>query len=255
MQIATWNVNSIKVRLEQVLTWLEENPVDALCLQETKCIDENFPADAFKEINYVPTFTGQKTYNGVATLTKKPVDHIITNIPDFDDESKRFLSVNYKDITIVNVYVPNGQSVDSEKYRYKLNYLTALKNYLKETLKTSNKIIVLGDFNIAPADRDVHDPIAWKDKILCSDQERAALQAISALGLTDTYRQLYPEGNDFSWWDYRAAGFRRNLGLRIDLILASKPIIANIKDVVIDKTPRKKERPSDHAPVVLALKS
>lgn len=249
MKVASWNVNSIRVRLDQVLDWLADTQPDVLGLQEIKVPDENFPADAFAKAGYQCLVNGQKTYNGVALLTRTKATDPLIDMPDFEDPQRRVLAATVGGCRIINLYVPNGQAVDSDKYHYKLNWLEALANWLGDELKAHEKMIVMGDFNIAPDDRDVHDPVAWAGKILCSDLEREALEEILDLGMTDSFREFdQPEGS-FSWWDYRAAGFRRNHGLRIDLLLITEGVKASLKSSNIDKSPRELERPSDHAPV------
>lgn len=250
MKIATWNVNSLRVRLPHVTQWLSEYQADVLCLQETKSKDENFPADEIEALGYQVIYSGQKTYNGVATLSKTQSVDIVTDFPGFDDPARRVLGTTIGSTRILNLYVPNGQSVDSEKYQYKLEWLSHLHRYVKSQLKEYEKLVIVGDFNIAPEDQDVHDPEQWRDKILCSDKERQALKDLLSLGLHDTFRKFDQEEKLFSWWDYRAAAFRRNLGLRIDLILCSTSIFESVSSCIIDKAPRKLERPSDHTPVV-----
>jgi len=249
MKIATWNVNSLKVRLAQVLQWLEENQPDVLALQEIKLTDDNFPLAEINAAGYQAVYAGQKTYNGVAILSKTKATEITTDFPDFVDPQRRVLAATISGVRILNVYVPNGSSIDSDKYVYKLQWLQQLIQYTKQQLSEHEKFIILGDFNIAPADIDVHDPELWRDSVLCSEKERVALQQLLALGLVDVYRQLKTTG-EYSWWDYRQAAFRRNMGLRIDLILASSNYAAICKEASIDKLPRKWERPSDHAPVM-----
>lgn len=250
MKVATWNVNSLNVRLQQVLEWLDTARPDVLVLQEIKQVTEAFPAEAFSEVGYHGVASGQKTYNGVANLSRvESTDHV-TDFPGFDDPQRRILASTIDGVRVVNLYVPNGSSVGSEKYEYKLGWLAALKAFLKSELKTHDKLVVLGDFNIAPDDRDVYDPEKWGDDILCSPGERAALKSVIDLGFSDVFRQFeQPEGT-FSWWDYRAAGFRRNAGLRIDLILASKVLADACEASYIDREPRTWERPSDHTPVI-----
>jgi exodeoxyribonuclease-3 len=249
MKVASWNVNSIKVRLEQALEWLDATQPDVLGLQEIKMLSENFPAEEFMKAGYHSAVDGQKTYNGVALLSKQePVD-VLRGIPDFDDPQKRAIAASYGDTRVINLYVPNGQSVGSDKYAYKLSWLEALTDWLASELKQHDKVVVMGDFNIAPDDRDVHDPAEWEGRILCSNDERAALQKLLDLGLTDSFRLFEQPEAAFSWWDYRAAGFRRNRGMRIDLLLVTKGINKTIKASDIDKEPRMLERPSDHAPV------
>jgi exodeoxyribonuclease-3 len=249
MKVASWNVNSIRVRLEQVLEWLDGEQPDVLGLQEIKAQTDDFPVDAFKEIGYHCAVDGQKTYNGVALLSKVKAQDTRRAIPDLEDEQKRAIAGTFDGSRVINLYVPNGQSVGSEKYEYKLGWLKALKAWLKEELAKHEKVVVMGDFNIAPDDRDVHDPEAWAGKILCSDDERAALQGLLDLGLQDSFRLFDQAEGTFSWWDYRAAGFRRNLGMRIDLLLVTDSVAKTCDASKIDKEPRMLERPSDHAPV------
>jgi exodeoxyribonuclease-3 len=251
MRIATWNVNSLKVRLPHVLDWLAANPVDMLCLQETKQQDEDFPQAELQAAGYQSVYSGQKTYNGVAILSRAPAREVQCGIPGHDDEQKRVIAATIDGIRIVNIYVPNGQTVDSDKYYYKLKWLAALRNWLKEELTHYPKLVVLGDFNIAPEDRDVHDPVVWQGSVLVSEPERIHFQNLIKLGLHDSFRLFEQPEKSFSWWDYRMMAFRRNHGLRIDHILISDPMVELCKSCVIDKAPRKLERPSDHAPVVL----
>jgi len=253
MKIASWNVNSLKVRLPQVLEWLANVQPDVLCLQETKQEDKNFPLAELNAAGYQCVFSGQKTYNGVAILSKQPPQDLIVGIPNFVDEQKRVLAATVNGVRIVDVYIPNGQSVDSDKYQYKLAWLKALTEWLANELKTYPKLALLGDYNIAPEDRDVHDPAAWAGQVLCSEPERAAFQALQALGLQDSYRLFEQPEKAFSWWDYRMNAFRRNMGLRIDHILLSAPLAGVCKTAQIDKESRKAERPSDHAPVLAEL--
>lgn len=250
MKIASWNVNSLRVRLPQVLEWLSDNPVDVLALQETKTVDEAFPIEEVNTAGYQVEYSGQKTYNGVAILSKESCQDVVKDIKGLDDPQRRILAVSVNDIRVLNLYVVNGKEVGSDKYEYKLDWLKKVTTFIKNDLKKYPNYIVLGDFNIAPADQDVHDPSAWQDKILCSKLERTALQEIFDLGFVDTYRLFEQEDLTFSWWDYRAAGFRRNIGLRIDLILASAGLEPNCSFSSIDKEPRRNERPSDHAPVI-----
>jgi exodeoxyribonuclease-3 len=249
MMVASWNVNSIKVRLEQVLEWLDSAQPDVLGLQELKMLTENFPVAAFEEVGYHCAIDGQKTYNGVALLSRLKPDDITRGIPNLADEQKRAIAATYGDKRIINLYVPNGQAVGSEKYEYKLNWLAALTNWLEKELQQHENLVVMGDFNIAPDDRDVHDPDEWHGKILCSDAERAALQKLLSLGLSDSFRLFEQPAETFSWWDYRAAGFRRNRGMRIDLLLVSAGLGKSTMASRIDTEPRTHERPSDHAPV------
>lgn len=253
MKLATWNVNSLKVRLPQVLDWLAENSVDVLCLQETKQQDADFPQETLLEAGYYSAFAGQKTYNGVAILSRTPAIEVQIGIPDYDDEQKRVIAATFGDIRVVDVYIPNGQSLDSDKYQYKLGWLKALHDWLKQELVRYPKLVLLGDYNIAPEDRDVHDPAAWVGNVLVSEPERAAFQSLLALGLNDSYRLFEQADKSFSWWDYRMMGFRRNLGMRIDHILISNALAEHCKSCSIDKAPRKLERPSDHTPVIVDI--
>jgi len=250
VKIATWNVNSMNVRRDHVIEWLQAQQPDILVLQEIKQPTEKFPADAFSELGYHSLASGQKTYNGVAVVSKiEPMDPV-TDLPGIDDPQRRVLASTAGDIRIINLYVPNGSEVGSEKYTYKLGWLASLREFLQMELAEHDKIVVLGDFNIAPADEDVHDPEKWGDAILCSPLERQALSALTELGLVDVFRKFEQPEKTFSWWDYRAAGFRRNAGLRIDLILASEAMAERCTASYVDKEPRAWERPSDHAPVV-----
>jgi len=254
MKLATWNVNSLKVRLPHVLDWLATNQPDVLCLQETKLEDANFPAADLMAAGYQPIFSGQKTYNGVALLGKTEGTDISVGIPGFSDEQKRVVAATYGDVRVVCAYFPNGQSLDSDKYQYKLRWLRALIDWLRHEVIKYPKLALLGDYNIAPEDRDVHDPKAWEGQVLVSPAERAAFAELQALGLTDAFRLFEQTESSFSWWDYRMAGFRRNLGLRIDHILLTPPLKDACSASWIDKAPRKLERPSDHTPVVAELK-
>lgn len=253
MKIASWNVNSLKVRLPQVLTWMSDAQPDVLALQETKLRDEDFPLAAFTEIGFSAVFSGQPAYNGVATLFREPPSDIATSLGGLADEQRRLVAAtietNAGPVRVLNVYVPNGQSVESEKYRYKLAWLAALGSELEHELARNERCIVLGDFNIAPEDRDVYDPRLWTGKVLCSEPEREALDNILELGFEDAFRLFDQPDGSYSWWDYRAAAFRRNRGLRIDLILASKALCERCNAASIDVAPRRWERPSDHTPV------
>lgn len=248
MKIATWNVNSLKVRLPHLLLWLAENPIDVVCLQETKQQDADFPHAQFTAAGYYSVFSGQKTYNGVAILSRLPISEVQFGIPDFADEQKRVLAATVNGVRIVCVYIPNGQSLDSDKFQYKLKWLTALKAWLKLELATYERLVLLGDFNIAPEDCDVHDPLVWQGNILVSEEERAAFQGLLALGLRDAFRLFEQAEKSFTWWDYRMMSFRRNTGMRIDHILVSAAL--KCTQCWIDKAPRKWERPSDHTPVL-----
>lgn len=248
-KIATWNVNSLRVRLPRLLAWLDKNKPDVIALQETKIPDADFPVEAISEAGYEMVFSGQKAYNGVAILSKSKASEIITDFFE-PDSQRRVLAALIGGIRILNLYIPNGESVGSEKYLYKLNWLQKLDNFLKEELKKYPKLIVLGDFNIAPQDIDVHDPKRAMGKVMFSEPEHKAFQDMLNLGFHDCLRSLHPRKKIFSWWDYRTYGFSQNLGWRIDHILASQALIGKCKKSYVDADLRKEERPSDHAPVV-----
>jgi exodeoxyribonuclease-3 len=250
MKIATWNVNSLKVRLPHLLDWLVAEQPDAVCLQETKLVDDSFPVSEINAAGYQVVFSGQKTYNGVAILARGELTEVVKGIPGFIDEQKRVLAATLNGARLICVYIPNGQSVDSEKYQYKLSWLDALRDWVKEELARHPRLALLGDYNIAPEDRDVHDPAVWSGQVLCSDPERDQFRALLELGLKDAFRLFEQPEMSFSWWDYRMAAFRRNLGLRIDHILLSSELAGICTGCHIDKTPRKLERPSDHTPVI-----
>ena len=250
MKLATWNVNSMNVRQGHVIEWLQTHEPDVLVLQEIKQLTDKFPADALEAIGYQSLASGQKTYNGVAVVSRAPVNDPVTDFPGFEDPQRRVLATTIDGIRIVNLYVPNGSEVGSEKYDYKLRWLASLRDFLAAELEAHDKLVVLGDFNIAPADADVYDPEKWGDAILCSPREREALGKLLELGLTDVFRKFEHAEGTFSWWDYRAAGFRRNAGLRIDLILTNDIMTKRCTASYVDKEPRAWERPSDHAPVV-----
>jgi len=254
MKLATWNVNSLKVRLPQVLEWIGKHRPDALCLQETKLQDERFPASDIQAAGYAPLFSGQKTYNGVCIVSLAPPSETITEIPGFEDPQKRVLAATIGGIRIINVYVPNGESVESDKYQYKLRWLAAFRGWLQAELAQHPRLAVLGDYNIAPEDRDVHDPAAWEGKVLCSKPEREAFGNLLGIGLKDSFRLFEQPEKSFSWWDYRMNAFRRKMGLRIDHILLSEALAKTCTACTIDVEPRTNERPSDHAPVVAVLK-
>lgn len=249
-KIATWNVNSLRVRLALVLEWLQQHGPDVLALQETKLVDEDFPIEMFHDIGYQAVFAGQKTYNGVALISKSPAAGVVTDFPSFDDPQRRILFANFGKLYVLNLYVPNGSEIGAEKYQYKLEWLAHLQTFVDAALDQERNLVILGDFNIAPADADVHDPQEWQDKVLVSEAERAHFFQLVDKGLVDCYRRFDPDGREFSWWDYRAASFRRNRGLRIDHILASKDLAAACRSCTIDKVPRKAEKPSDHTPVI-----
>jgi exodeoxyribonuclease-3 len=250
LKLATWNVNSLNVRLPHVVEWLGNESPDIFVMQEIKQLTEAFPLAAFSELGYHTVANGQKTYNGVAIASREPLTDHVVELPNFEDPQRRVLAASIGEVRVINLYVPNGSSVGSEKYEYKLKWLAALHDFLAAELKQNDKAVVLGDFNIAPEDRDVYDPVKWGDDILCSPAERKALYKLLELGLADIYRQFDQPAASFSWWDYRAAGFRRNAGLRIDLVLASKSMARACTGSRIDREPRTWERPSDHAPVI-----
>jgi exodeoxyribonuclease-3 len=254
MKLVTWNVNSLKVRLPHVLKWLEENPVDVLCIQETKLTDDKFPQAEIEAAGYHVAYTGQKTYNGVAIISRFPMTDVVKNNPHYADEQQRLLAATIKGIRVICAYIPNGQALDSDKFQYKLAWLEGLQTWLTEELKVHPQLALLGDYNIAPEDRDVHDPAAWVGQNLVSEPERAHFQRMVAQGLTDSFRMFEQAEKLFSWWDYRMMGFRRNAGLRIDHILLSKPLADRCIACTIDKVPRKWEQPSDHTPVIVELK-
>jgi exodeoxyribonuclease-3 len=250
MKIATWNVNSMNVRQAHVIEWLQSNEPDVLVLQEIKQVSEKFPVNALRQIGYHSIASGQKTYNGVAVISKTPATDPVTDFPDLDDPQRRILASTIDGVRVIDLYIPNGSEVGSDKYEYKLGWLASLQRFLEGELRIHEKLVVLGDFNIAPADEDVHDPEKWGEDILCSPAERKALADLLDLGLTDVFRKFDHPEKTFSWWDYRAAGFRRNAGLRIDLILTSRAMTDRCTASYVDREPRAWERPSDHTPVV-----
>ena len=251
MKIASWNVNSLRVRIDQVLDLAEKNHIDILAIQETKVTDEVFPLDEIKEAGYYCQYCGQKTYNGVATLSKIPPVETIKQFDKKEQEEKRILLTRHEsDLTVLNLYVVNGQSVDSDKYKYKLKWLKSIQNFIEKDINNTKHYIIVGDFNIAPEDRDVYSPEEWKERILCSERERKALQDIMGIGLKDCFRIFDQDDNLYSWWDYRTRAFSRNNGLRIDLMLANNELSEKCKRSWIDIEPRGHERPSDHAPVI-----
>jgi exodeoxyribonuclease-3 len=255
VKIATWNVNSLKVRLDHVREWIASANPDVLVLQEIKQVTEEFPADAFAEIEYQGLANGQKTYNGVAVIARQAPEDPVTDFPGFEDPQRRILAVTIGGVRVVNLYVPNGSSLESEKYQYKLRWLAALKGFLADELERHEHVVVLGDFNIAPDDRDVYDPEKWGEDVLCSPPERDALRAVLDLGFEDVFRRFEPEEKVFSWWDYRRFAFQRNAGLRIDLILANRALAEKCEASYIDREPRTWERPSDHTPVIAEFTS
>ena len=245
----------MRVRLEQVSDWLVTNKPELLCLQELKMTDEDFPIEHFQALGYHSVFTGQKTYNGVAILSTSPLTNVVKDLPDFDDPMRRYIAADVttpsqKMMRIVNVYCPNGQALDSEKFIYKRSWFSKLQSAMSNSLTDCERTVLVGDFNITPGDIDCHDPKRWAGKIHCSDIERLILQKLMGEGLYDTFRHFNKEGDQFSWWDYRGAGYRSNEGLRIDLVLSSSDMLDLAKGCWIDEEPRKLERPSDHAPVV-----
>ncbi len=253
MKIASWNVNSLKVRLPHLLDWLAEAQPDVVCLQELKLEDQNFPRAEIEAAGYHAAFAGQKTYNGVALLAKAPIGEVTVGNPLFADEQKRLISGTVDGIRVVCAYMPNGQEVGCDKYDYKLRWLAALADWLSSELQAYPRLALCGDYNIAPDERDVHDPQRWQDCILVSGPERAAFRRFIELGLADSFRLFAQPEKTFSWWDYRMLGFQKNPGLRIDHILLSAPLAAQCSAAGIDRAPRKRERPSDHAPVWASL--
>jgi exodeoxyribonuclease-3 len=253
MKLAAWNVNSLKVRLPQLLDFLATRQPDAVCLQETKLTDDNFPLAELEAAGYRAVFAGQKTYNGVAIVSRLEAGDVMASIPGFEDEQKRMIAATVDGVRLVCVYCPNGQSLDSDKYPYKLAWFDALAAWLQGELARHPKLAVLGDFNIAPDDRDVHDPAVWKDCVLVSAPERSRFRALLDLGLQDSFRLFEQPEKTFSWWDYRMMAFRRNMGLRIDHILLSAPLAQACASSTVDREMRKLERPSDHAPVVAEI--
>jgi exodeoxyribonuclease-3 len=253
MKIASWNVNSLKVRLPHLEEWLKAAAPDVVALQEIKLEDHAFPAAAIEAAGYRAVWSGQKTYNGVALLSRSEPQDVVRGIPDFDDPQRRVIAATIDGVRVIDVYVVNGEAVGSEKFAYKLRWLAALHDFVAAELMRHPQLVLTGDFNIAPDDRDVHDPVAWHEQVLCSSAERARLAGLLGLGLIDSYREFEAEAGKFSWWDYRAAAFRRNLGLRIDLVLVSAALRPRLAAAGIDRTPRAWERPSDHTPVWVEL--
>ena len=257
MKIATWNVNSLTARLQHVLDWLIANPVDVLCLQELKMSDDKFPLDVLRSAGYEAAVFGQKTYNGVAILSRHPMRDVAKNIKGFSDEQSRVIAATIDApagaLRVVNGYFVNGQAPGSDKFAYKLGWLAALHGAVQEEMAAHDKLVLLGDFNVAPEDRDSFDPVGLRETIHHTTQEREHFQALLALGLTDTFRMFEQPEKSYSWWDYRMLGYQKNRGLRIDHILVSAPLVSQVKSCLIDRAPRKWEKPSDHAPVVLEL--
>jgi exodeoxyribonuclease III len=254
LKLATWNVNSLAVRLPQVLVWLAEHQPDAVCLQETKLTDDKFPHAELAAIGYRSECFGQKTYNGVALLTRDAVTEVVKNIPGFDDPQARVITGTVAGVRLIGAYVPNGQAPGTDKFDYKMRWLTALREWISTELSQHTKLVLVGDYNIAPEDRDVYDPIAWAGQILCTPEERSHFAGLVSLGLHDAFRLFEQPPKSWSWWDYRNLAFRKNQGLRIDHILVSDALKPSVSACVIDKLPRKNERPSDHAPVMVELR-
>ena len=252
-KLASWNVNSLTVRLDQVIAWLEKTKTDVIALQETKLVDERFPAAVLEDLGYHVCYSGQKTYNGVAIISREPLTDVMMDIPGFQDPQRRVIAATVRGIRLINLYIPNGAAVGTDKYEYKLAWLVAVTEFIKQQLMIYPKVAVVGDFNIAPEDADVHDPMQWVGAVLVSPPERAAFQALLALGLNDSFRLFSQETERYSWWDYRAGGFRRNNGLRIDLILLSQALSRTCMMSDIDVEPRRDARPSDHTPVWVGL--
>jgi exodeoxyribonuclease-3 len=253
VKLATWNVNSLSVRLPHLLDWLGAAQPDVLVLQETKLVDEKFPCAELEAAGYHCAFFGQKTYNGVALLSRTPATDIVRNIAGHDDDQARVIAGTVGDLRVVGGYFPNGQAPGSEKFAYKMGWLEALSRWLREELIRHPRLVLMGDFNIAPEDRDVHDPVAWAGQIHCTDEERAHFRSLVSLGLVDAFRLFEQAEKSWSWWDYRMLAFRRNQGLRIDHVLVSEALRQRVVRCDIDKAPRKLERPSDHAPVIVEL--
>jgi exodeoxyribonuclease III len=253
LKIATWNVNSLRARLTHFTDWLKANPVDVVGIQELKLQDEQFPRPELEALGYHAAVNGQKAYNGVALVSPHPLEDVTRDIPGFADPQKRVIAATVRGVRVVNIYVPNGQVVGSEKYAYKLQWLAALRDYLRRELECFPELAVMGDFNVAPTDADVHDPVAWHERVLCSSPEREAFRALLGLGLEDAFC-LFPRPEQaFTWWDYRQAAFRRKWGLRIDHVLLSPALVQKCQSCQIDTGPRVLERPSDHAPVTVSL--
>jgi exodeoxyribonuclease-3 len=255
MKLATWNVNSIKVRLPQLLEWLAAAQPDVVCLQELKTEAAKFPRTELEGAGYACAVNGQKTYNGVAILARTPLADVTADIPGFADEQRRVIAAMVQDVRVICVYCPNGQAVGSDKYEYKLRWFGALREYLQAEIGKYPRLAVAGDFNVAPEDRDVHDPKVWEGQVHVSAPERAAWRALLELGLRDSFRLFEQPEKTFSWWDYRMMGFRRNAGLRIDHILLSAALAERCAAATVDREPRRLERPSDHAPALVELRA
>jgi exodeoxyribonuclease-3 len=253
LKLATWNVNSLAVRLPQLLDWLAANQPDVVVLQETKLTDDKFPAAEIAAAGWQAQWFGQKTYNGVALLSRTPAEDVVRNIPGHDDPSARVIAGTVAGVRVIGAYFPNGQAPDSEKFAYKMTWLAALRGWVQAELAAHPRLVLMGDFNIAPEDRDVYDPVAWAGQIHCTPEERAHFQGLCGLGLVDAFRLFEQPPKSWSWWDYRNLAFRKNQGLRIDHILVAEALKPRVQTCTIDTAPRKNERPSDHAPVVVTL--
>jgi len=253
MQVATWNVNSLAVRLPQVLDWLSQHQPEVVVLQETKLTDDKFPHADFAQAGYAAQWFGQKTYNGVALLSKAPAVDVVRNIPGFADEQARVIAGTVGELRVIGAYFPNGQAPGTDKFEYKMQWMRSLRDWVREELAHHPKLVLMGDYNVAPEDRDVYDPIAWAGQIHCTPEEREQFRQLLALGLHDAFRLFEQPPKSWSWWDYRNLAFRKNQGLRIDHILVSEALKASVTSCTIDKAPRKNERPSDHAPVVAVI--
>jgi len=253
VKLATWNVNSLNVRLPHLLAWLADNPVDVIVLQETKLTDDKFPCAEIEAAGYKAVFLGQKTYNGVALLSKGDASAVVKNIPGFSDNQARVITATVAGLRVVGAYFPNGQAPGTDKFEYKMQWLRALRDWLREELAEHPQLMLMGDFNIAPEDRDVYDPVTWAGQIHCTDEERGHFRHLLGLGLVDAFRLFDQPTKSWTWWDYRNLAFRKNQGLRIDHVLASETLRTTIKACTIDRAPRKLERPSDHAPVIVEL--
>ncbi len=253
MKLATWNVNSLSVRLPQLLAWLAANQPDAMVLQETKLTDDRFPAAEIAAAGWQAAWFGQRTYNGVALLSRTPAGDVVRNVPGYADEQARVIAGTVGEVRVVGAYFPNGQAPGTDKFAYKMAWLAGLEAWLRDELKRHPRLALLGDFNIAPEDRDVYDPVAWAGQIHCTDEERAHFRALLGLGLTDAFRMFEQPPKSWTWWDYRNLAFRRNQGLRIDHVLVGPGLANAVQACTIDKEPRRAERPSDHAPVIVTL--
>jgi len=253
MKLATWNVNSLAVRLPQLLDWLAQNTPDIVALQEIKLTNDKFPVAELEAAGYHACFHGQKTYNGVALLSRTATTDVVCNIPGFVDEQARVITASHHGVRVVGAYMPNGQAPGTDKFEYKMQWLRGLRDWLADELAAHPKLVLMGDFNIAPEDRDVYDPVAWAGQIHCTEEERDHFRKLIALGLVDAFRLFEQPAKSWSWWDYRNLAFRKNQGLRIDHILVSEALKPLVRACTIDKLPRKNERPSDHAPVVVEI--